>query len=171
MCCFDHTVISMPKGSLGLVALRAGLSNAVLMRCGVVEGRRRMKRSFPDTTRNDNLLPSLQRQLADYFNGKAVRFRVRLDLSAMTPFQQEVLSACADVGYGETVTYGELARRVRRPKAARAIGGAMARNPVPVVVPCHRVVGGDGKLGGFSAEHGVAIKQWLLEMEQRGKRS
>ena len=165
-----YTVMPMPKGSVGLATSPAGLSNVVLMRCSAAEGRRRMERSFPGGERNDDLLPSLQRQLADYFKGNAVRFRVRLDLSAMTPFQREVLSACADVGYGETVTYGELARRVRRPKAARAIGGAMARNPVPIVVPCHRVVGCDGRLGGFSAEHGVAIKQWLLELERRGKK-
>ena len=122
-------------------------------------------RRFPDSQCKPDLLPGLQRQLRDYFAGRRVRFRVGLDLSAVTAFQRRVLQACAGIPYGETVTYGELARRVGRPTAARAVGGALARNPVPLVVPCHRVIAGDGSLGGFSAEQGVRLKRWLLTLE------
>ena len=76
-----------------------------------------------------------------------------------------VWKACRAVGYGKTTSYGELARRAGRPGAARAVGTAMRRNPWPIVVPCHRVLKGDGSIGGYSGRGGVKFKRQLLEME------
>ena len=163
-----YAVLSTPIGSAGLVASNRGLTHIVLLRGDTDRAAGRMQRHFPDAELCPDLLPGLQRQLTDYFAGKRVRFRVRPDLSSLTGFQQAVLAACAGIGYGETVTYGELAQRVGRPGAARAVGGVLARNPVPLVIPCHRVVAGNGRLGGFSAEQGTRLKQWLLELERQG---
>ena len=76
-----------------------------------------------------------------------------------------MLRAAARIPYGQTTSYGEIARRLRRPQAARAVGQALGANPLPLVIPCHRVLGARGALGGYSAAHGVAVKRWLLRLE------
>ena len=108
-------------------------------------------------------LSEAARQLDDYFEGKRKQFDLKLS-PAVTPFQGRVLQALQEVPYGETVTYGELARRIGQPNAARAVGMANARNPIPIVIPCHRVIGKSGKLTGFGG--GLDIKQRLLDLEQ-----
>ncbi len=104
------------------------------------------------------------RQLTDYFEGNRKQFDLKL-FPAVTPFQGRVLQALQEVPYGETVTYGELARRIEQPKASRAVGMANARNPIPIVIPCHRVIGKGGKLTGYGG--GLGIKQTLLDLEKR----
>jgi methylated-DNA-[protein]-cysteine S-methyltransferase len=102
------------------------------------------------------------RELAGYAAGRRRTFTVPVDLDPLAPFQRTVARALQRVPFGETVTYGELARRAGRPGAARAVGQAMARNPVPLLVPCHRVVSARG-LGGFGG--GLALKRRLLALE------
>jgi methylated-DNA-[protein]-cysteine S-methyltransferase len=126
-------------------------------------------RELPDADYTARLQPELEDELGDYFEGRPVVFRAKPDLTGLTPFRQEVLRACARVPYGKTTTYAELAERVGNPAAARAVGSAMANNPVPIIIPCHRVITSQGELGGFSAEQGVALKRKLLEMEARAK--
>jgi len=101
--------------------------------------------------------------LADYFAGRAMSFCLPLDLGRVTPFQRSVLLACVRIPFGEVVTYAELAGKVGKPGAARAVGTIMATNPIPIVIPCHRVVGSDLKLHGFGG--GLEMKRKLLEME------
>ena len=112
------------------------------------------------------LLKITAKQLADYCNGRQVRFTTRLDLSGLSPFTRKVLRELAKVPYGKTITYGELAKRAGSAKAARAVGAVLANNPLPIIVPCHRVLGSDGSLGGFSAPGGLKLKRQLLLMEQ-----
>ena len=101
-----------------------------------------------------------------YASGEVVDFRdVQVDPGRLTEFQRRVVAACRSIPYGATATYGELASRVGSPNAARAVGNCMARNPIPLLIPCHRVVGASGGLGGFSAAGGTDLKQRLLEME------
>jgi len=102
-------------------------------------------------------------QLEAYFRGELRQFDIPLAPQGTT-FQRQVWQAMRDILYGQTVTYTELARRVGRPQAARAVGGASSRNPLPVVVPCHRVVGSDGSLTGYAG--GLHLKQALLELER-----
>ena len=109
------------------------------------------------------LLAAARRQLDEYFAGERRAFDLPLDLDAGTDFQRSVWRAVATIPHGATVTYGELARRSGRPGHARAAGGANARNPLPVIVPCHRVVGGDGALTGYAG--GLDRKRLLLELE------
>ncbi len=112
------------------------------------------------------LLKVTAKELTDYFDGKAVRFSRQLDLSGLTPFAQKVLRELAKVLYGKTISYGELAKRVGKPKAARAVGSVLANNPLPIIVPCHRVIASDGTLGGYSAPSGLKLKRQLLLMER-----
>jgi methylated-DNA-[protein]-cysteine S-methyltransferase len=107
-----------------------------------------------------------QRQLEAYFSGVLQIFDVPLDLSGRTDFQLRVLRACSQVPYGFVATYGELAKRVGHPGAARAVAQVMAHNALPLVIPCHRVVGSGGRLTGYGP--GLGLKARLLEMERRG---
>ena len=104
-----------------------------------------------------------RRQLDAYFAGDRSSFGLDVDLDALAPFQRRVLEELRTVEYGRTETYGGLAARIGRPGAARAVGGALNRNPVPIVVPCHRVVGSDGRLVGYAG--GLERKRLLLELE------
>lgn len=105
-------------------------------------------------------------QIGEYFAGDRRRFRLDVDLRGQTEFQRGVLREVREVVFGETITYGELARRIDRPKASRAVGSALGENPVPIVVPCHRVIRSDGAPGGYTA--GTGYKEQLLELEARG---
>jgi len=115
------------------------------------------------------LFNSLQEQISDYFEGSYVAFHkdIPLLLEGVSPFGRSVLAACRGVRYGRTISYGRLAAKAGFPKAARAIGGVMARNPVPLIIPCHRVIRSDGKIGGFSAAGSVSLKKRLLKMERQ----
>ena len=161
------TILDIPSGSLILVCSEHGPSRVILTRRRGREAIALAGRELPEADYTAHLLPELEDELADYFAGRPVTFHARPDLTGLTPFQQEVLRACARIPYGKTATYAELAKRVGRPGAARAVGSAMASNPVPIIIPCHRVITSQGTLGGFSAEQGVALKCQLLEMESR----
>ena len=106
---------------------------------------------------------AVRRQLDEYFAGDRTEFDLRIDWALSRGFRLDALRALTRVGYGEVVTYGELARSAGRPRAARAVGSAMATNPIPIVVPCHRVVPAAGGLGGYGG--GVDAKRFLLSLE------
>lgn len=119
---------------------------------------------------SDDPQPASQavQQVSEYLQGKRREFDLPIDWSEMTPFQKEVLQATFAIPAGEVVTYGELAQRVGKPRAARAVGRAQATNPMPLVIPCHRVVGADGELHGYGGRGGLKTKAWLLYMEGAG---
>ncbi|HEV2201095.1 MAG TPA: methylated-DNA--[protein]-cysteine S-methyltransferase [Bryobacteraceae bacterium] len=106
------------------------------------------------------------RQLREYFSGRRREFDVPLEPSG-TAFQKAVWRRLEEIPYGATISYGELARRVGNPKASRAVGAANGKNPLPIVVPCHRVIGANGKLVGFGG--GLPIKRALLELETKAR--
>jgi methylated-DNA-[protein]-cysteine S-methyltransferase len=108
-------------------------------------------------------VPEVFGEFDDYFAGRLKRFRTRVDLRLVTGFRRRTLEELLRVPYGRVLSYGELARRVGSAGAARAVGGAMRTNPVPILAPCHRVTAHDGSLGGFSA--GLAKKRALLQLE------
>jgi len=109
----------------------------------------------------------VKRQLRDWFTGKRHEFDLTIDLDGVDGFRRTVLETLArDVGWGEIVTYGELAGMAGRPRAARAVGSAMRDNPLPFVIPCHRVVAAGGRIGGYGGgRNAVALKRQLLERE------
>jgi methylated-DNA-[protein]-cysteine S-methyltransferase len=122
-------------------------------------------RPFPaDWQRDDSVADAAKIQLAEYFAGERRHFDLALDLQG-TDFQEAVWAALQTVAYGTHCSYGELAQQIGRPKAVRALGAANGRNPVPIIVPCHRVIGANGKLTGYFG--GESIKSELLALEQR----
>jgi methylated-DNA-[protein]-cysteine S-methyltransferase len=155
----NYTDIASPVGKLLVAATDRGL-------CGIYfEQHRHFKGK--DGWRRDPahaVVREAVRQLEEYFAGKRDSFDVPLDLHG-TPFQQEVWQQLLRIPYGTTVSYGEHARAVGRPKAARAVGAAIGRNPVSIIVPCHRVVGSTGSLTDYAG--GLERKRTLLELESR----
>ena len=103
-------------------------------------------------------------QIDEYFSGLRISFNLPIDISAMTDFRQRVFSHVKTIPYGQTRTYGEVAAALGNPKAARAVGQAMRHNPIPLIIPCHRVVGVNS-LGGYGGTEGVPKKRWLLKFE------
>ncbi len=103
------------------------------------------------------------KQLQEYFSGKRKKFNIPLDLSSGTLFQQKVWKTLLEIPYGKTESYKWVARQIRKPKATRAVGNANGKNPIPIIIPCHRVVSSDGGLGGYSA--GLHNKRKLLKLE------
>lgn len=124
-----------------------------------------IRSSWPQAVETADLLPRFQRAVVDYFDGRRTQFSVEVDVRRLPPFHQSVLEACRRIPYGQTASYADLARAAGKPNAARAVGGAMARNPLPLVVPCHRVLCSDGRIGGFSSARGVDEKTRLLRLE------
>jgi methylated-DNA-[protein]-cysteine S-methyltransferase len=147
-------LVLTPLGELTLVASLRGLR-------GILWEGQSSPGTEPAHGRED-VLDAAARQLEAYFAGELRRFDLPLDLAG-TEFQLAAWRALADIPYGTTISYGEQARRLGRPRAVRAVGAANGRNPLPIVLPCHRLVGADGSLVGFGG--GLARKRLLLEHE------
>ncbi|HET7674451.1 MAG TPA: methylated-DNA--[protein]-cysteine S-methyltransferase [Gammaproteobacteria bacterium] len=116
----------------------------------------------PDWTQDDKPFADVIQQLDEYFSGTRRRFDLPLQPDG-TPFQKTVWQALLDIPYGATESYGTVAKRIGRPKAVRAVGLSNGRNPIPIVIPCHRVIGADGSLTGYGG--GLWIKEQLLTLE------
>ncbi len=121
---------------------------------------RRLKMSIEE---NPHKLTKIAQELNEYLAGERRQFTIEIDWSWMRPFQREVLLATFAIPYGQTSTYGKISEQIGKPRSARAVGRAEATNPMPLVIPCHRVLGAAGKLRGYGG--GLAIKKWLLQME------
>jgi len=113
---------------------------------------------------SDSAFEDAKRRLLDYFSGKEKSFPDKLDFGKATAFQRSVWQAAQEIPYGQTRSYGWIAKKIGKPGAARAVGQALGRNPLPIIVPCHRVVAANGGLGGFSG--GLETKKWLLKLEK-----
>ncbi|MCP1469816.1 methylated-DNA-[protein]-cysteine S-methyltransferase [Sphingobium sp. OAS761] len=148
-----------PVGDLTLVASNAGL--VAILWPDDSPDRVRIGRCAPD--HDHPVLRNTAHQLARYFAGTLRQFDLPLDPRG-TAFQRSVWQALRDIPFGETRSYGQIARQIGRPTASRAVGAANGRNPLSIVAPCHRVVGADGALTGFAG--GLAAKQWLIEHER-----
>lgn len=169
--------LSSPVGPLAVGCTAAGLAQVRFrtsprdrLRTGLAAPPASGGRAGAPPGARDEVLAAARDQLAEYFAGQRKEFDLPIDWTGTSPAQRQVLDVLyRTVGYGDTVTYGELAQRaVAGPDGvslpARAIGGIMGSNPIPVIVPCHRVVAGNG-LGGYSGGTGIEVKRWLLIYE------
>lgn len=114
---------------------------------------------------NPEKAASAIQQISEYLSGKRRLFDLPIDWNILNPFQKLILQVTYSIPYGQVRTYAEIARQIGKPHAARAVGQAEATNPMPLVIPCHRVIGTDGKLHGYGAPGGIETKAWLLRLE------
>ena len=157
-----HAVIDSPIGPLTLVTEGGALTGLYMDVPGHEPDEATL--GVPASLGDDEVLTEAARQLGAYFAGELTTFDLPLDLDG-TGFQRTVWAGLQQIPYGETISYGELADRIGQPTASRAVGLANGRNPVSIVVPCHRVVGSNGSLTGYGG--GLPRKQFLLALEQR----
>jgi len=156
-------VVPSPVGELLVAASDQGLASIWFDPDPERDLDRLARIAGPRVLRSPQSVDAARRELDEYFAGRRQSFDLRLDLRALPPFTVAVLRELARVPYGETTTYGALAERVGRPRAARAVGTVMNRNRIPIVLPCHRVVGATGNLVGYAG--GLDRKVTLLELE------
>ncbi len=153
-----YTLIDSPLGDLLALGDDDGLTGLYL------PSGKHASRPPTDATRDDRALSDVRDQLTEYFAGARQRFQLRLSPKG-TPFQLRVWLALREIPYGQTTSYGQTALEVGAPTAARAVGLANGRNPISIIVPCHRVIGANGSLVGYGG--GMAAKRWLLAHEAR----
>jgi methylated-DNA-[protein]-cysteine S-methyltransferase len=154
------TTIPSPVGALTLVAAERHLTAVLWER----DSPKRVRVGALSECPDHPVLRQARRELDEYFAGERITFDVALD-AAGTPFQKTVWAALVTIPYGETRSYAALARQIGHPTAARAVGAANGRNPLSIIVPCHRAVASDGALTGFAG--GLDAKRYLLELEAR----
>jgi methylated-DNA-[protein]-cysteine S-methyltransferase len=152
-------------GWMGIVSSPSGLRMIILpQKSRDVVFRKVVNYSCVAEERSPSLFGDLPHRLRRYLGGEPVDFPDKLDLVEVTRFQQNVFEVVRTIHYGETKSYGWIANKLGLPKAARGVGQALARNPLPIVIPCHRVISSNGSLGGFGG--GVEIKELLLRLEK-----
>jgi O-6-methylguanine DNA methyltransferase len=130
---------------------------------GMYEARKMVSTIHPEATESMTPFKTIRTLLDRYLQGREVDFDIEVDISSLGTFTQNVLDELRNIPYGETRTYGWLAKKVGKPGAARAVGQALKRNPIPIIIPCHRIIRDDGTIGGFSM--GLNIKERLLALE------
>lgn len=155
---FDSLVrMDSPIGRLEITALRGKVVGVEIERNGHLAHEKEAEVSSP-------VLVKAVKQLDEYFAGKRKTFAVPVDLSG-TDFQKSVWTAVDGIPFGQVLSYGEVGHETGRATAGRAVGGAVGANPVPIIVPCHRVLASDGRITGYSGGNGIATKAWLLDHE------
>ncbi|MCL0072958.1 methylated-DNA--[protein]-cysteine S-methyltransferase [Dehalococcoidia bacterium] len=159
----NYTIFATGFGWIAVAGSEQGLSRITLPQTNREEALGYIAGLVPQPVADSSFFGDLIPRLQGYFKGERVEFPDALDLCGSTPFQRNVWALTRAIPYGETRTYGWIAKEIGLPPAGRAVGQALARNRFPIVVPCHRVVGSDGSLGGFS--NGLETKRRLLALE------
>ena len=167
---YQYTIFRTQWGWFGLLGSEQGLLRTCLPVAHKEAVLSRMLSDFPKAERSKKLFSALKLSIEDYYKGTPVNFSdAEVCFEGLSEFQQTVLSTLRTVTYGQIVSYGQLARLAGSPRAARAIGTVMAQNPMPVIIPCHRVIKADGSVGQFTAPGGAEIKKRMLDLENRPK--
>ncbi len=167
--CFSCAVFKTSIGWFGLVMARGKVCRLDIGYDLPRQLKRHIRNAFGDDIcfKHSNAMKMIIQKLRCYCSGQKVTLsRIPLDWSSLTPFEKKVLRAAARVPHGSVDTYGGLARKIKAPRSARAVGNALGRNPFPLLIPCHRIIKGDGSIGGFSAPRGIKLKSTLLIMER-----
>lgn len=162
-----YITFNTDAGWLGILSSAKGLLRTTLPQHSAEEALQRLGDGVNKATWSPHQFEDLVERLKIYFSGYRVAFPDELDLSRAAVFQREVWEETRLIPYGETRSYAWVAEQIKKPKAMRAVGQALGRNPLPIIIPCHRVITSDGKLGGFSG--GVEMKRLLLRLEVSAK--
>ncbi len=158
-----YTKIKTQIGNLGLVRDNNSLLRVYLPNENI--SKQILQKKYPNENiiENKSSFDNVIYQFTEYFNCKRKHFTIKTKMK-MSPFYKKVLAEVAKVPYGKTVSYSQIAQKLNNPKAARAVGSANARNPLPIIIPCHRIIANNGKLGGYAG--GLKMKKHLLEFEK-----
>jgi methylated-DNA-[protein]-cysteine S-methyltransferase len=159
-----YAIVPTSWGEILLAGSSRGLCGLALPPARKCDPHRRAKKIWNGCTHAGSLLQDLQKHIAQYFEGEPIDFNASVDLTELSDFQRKVLTAAKQLKYGQTITYGNLGKSIGQVNAVRAVAQALGQNPIPLVIPCHRVVASDG-IGGFSAEQGIKLKQRMLDLE------
>ena len=157
------TTVDTDMGWIGILSSAKGLLATTLPQRSAQEARQLLGESVNEAGWSPHSFDDLMERLKSYFGGHKVTFPDKLDLSGVTPFQRQVWEATRLIPYGETRSYLWVASQIGRPEAVRAVGQALGRNPLSIIVPCHRVIASNGKPGGFGG--GLEMKERLLRLE------
>ena len=153
----DSTLFDSPIGYIEITCTSNGVSQVYL-------GAR--DHSFSSVQPVSSLLRESIKQVTEYLADERKVFDFPIDWSEIKGFQREVLFLTCDIPFGRVLTYGQIAKMLGKPAASRAVGAALGRNPMPILIPCHRVVAANGALTGYSAAEGIKTKAWLLNLEE-----
>jgi len=160
-----YSVFKTTAGWVGILGSSAGLIHTTLPEPSEKEVISSLGNSLSRATLSPYHFEDLIKRFQTYFSGRRADFPDKLDLNEATPFQHEVWEAARQIPYGQTRSYAWVAGQIGKPGAARAVGQALGRNPLPIIIPCHRVLASSGRLGGFSG--GLEMKKYLLTLEKR----
>jgi methylated-DNA-[protein]-cysteine S-methyltransferase len=155
-------------GYFGLVGNESAICRTFLPESKAEVVKSHIIREFSQAQFDKNVFRNLQKQIKLYFDGEKIDFNTDIPvlLKGLGEFSKRILTACRNVKAGQIITYAQLAQKAGFPKAGRAAGNTLARNPIPLIIPCHRIIRSDGKLGGFSAPGGTTLKKRLLQHEK-----
>jgi len=164
-----YTIFKTKWGYFGLAGMEGGILRSCLPMARREDVKYRLLKDLGGAKFDSGVFKGLQGRISLYFGGDCVNFGrdIPIVLGGFRPFARRVLRDCRNVRYGKTISYGGLAKKAGRPGAARAVGNILARNPLPLIIPCHRVICADGRFGGFSAAGGVNYKKRMLELEKK----
>jgi methylated-DNA-[protein]-cysteine S-methyltransferase len=163
-----YAIINTAAGWVGILSSPRGLLKTTLPEPSAEDALKELGEDVAKALESPDTLQEIADSLMGYYYGEPIEFHYPLDLSRATAFQRLVWEAARTIPYGETRSYGWVTKQIGKPHAARAVGQALGRNPLLIVVPCHRVIAGDGSLGGFGRSGtGLEIKSQLLELERR----
>jgi methylated-DNA-[protein]-cysteine S-methyltransferase len=163
----NYTVFQTNQGWMGILASQTGIVAATLPQTTRRQALDLLGEKAKQADFSQDGLSNITQRFQDYYSGKKIGFPDALDFSGATGFQKQVWQAAQQIPHGETRSYGWIAKQIGKPKSARAVGQALGKNPFLVIVPCHRVIAGDGTLGGFGC--GLPAKQKLLKLEKANK--
>jgi len=164
-----YVIFNTKWGYFGLSGTKCGLCRTQLPNPNHEKIKSLLLRNIPAAHFDKTLFKTLQEQIVAYFEDARVNFSrdIPLVLDGFSPFGVSVLTTCRNIEFGETISYCGLAQKAGRPAASRAVGNALAKNPLPLIIPCHRVLRTDGKMGGFSAPGGISFKKRMLTLEYK----
>lgn len=161
----NQSIFKTSFGWAGVAVSERGICGIVLPRKTKREAERELESSESSGSVASPVLKKAVKLLQQYFSGKRVSFDLPLDTCYYTSFQQAVWKAAGEIPFGETRSYAWIAKKIKNPRAVRAVGQALGANPIPIIIPCHRVISSAGTLGGYAG--GLQMKKGLLELEQK----
>ena len=164
-----YTIFQTKWGYFGLAGTEYGLCRTQLPGLKPEKIKSLLLKNLPAAQFDKNFSKILQQQIIAYFEGDCVKFSrdIPLILDGFSSFGISILTTCREIETGQTITYGKLAKKAGRPNASRAVGSTLAKNPLPLIIPCHRIIRSDGKMGGFSAPGGITLKKKMLKLESK----